>query len=67
MDGYEVARRLRADPDTQSAVLIALSGYSREEDRQLAEDAGFDYHFAKPIEFSVIQKLLHTFGEKALA
>jgi CheY-like chemotaxis protein len=67
MDGYEVARRLRADPETQSAVLIALSGYSREEDRQLAEDAGFDYHFAKPIEFSVIQKLLHTFGEKALA
>jgi len=34
---------------------------------KLAEDAGFDYHFAKPIEFSIIQKLLHTFGEKALA
>ena len=49
MDGYAVARRLREDPETASSRLVALTGYGRDEDRQLAEEAGFDLHLVKPV------------------
>jgi len=58
MNGYEVARRLRADPATRDALLIALSGYGQDEDRQRARDAGFDHHFVKPIEPSALRAWL---------
>lgn len=58
MNGYEVARRLRADPVTRDALLIALSGYGQNEDRQRARDAGFDHHFIKPIEPSALRAWL---------
>jgi signal transduction histidine kinase/ActR/RegA family two-component response regulator len=47
-DGYEVARRLRARGAT--VPLVALSGYGRQEDRQLAKQAGFDAHITKPVD-----------------
>jgi CheY-like chemotaxis protein len=50
MDGYEVARKLRQQPSTSRALLIALTGYGRVEDREAALKAGFDKHFTKPIE-----------------
>jgi signal transduction histidine kinase len=50
IDGYELARRLRAD-GFESARLIAISGYARDSDVESARDAGFDRHFAKPVEF----------------
>ncbi len=49
MDGYELARRVRQDPDLDRVVLIALTGYGREEDKQQAMAAGFDYHLVKPV------------------
>ncbi|HKY01917.1 MAG TPA: response regulator [Burkholderiales bacterium] len=49
VDGYEVARRLRADPRTTAIVLIALTGYGHEDDRQEALAAGFDVHLVKPV------------------
>ena len=49
MDGYEVARRLRADPGTREIKLIALTGYGLEEDYQRAMKAGFDMHLVKPV------------------
>ncbi|MGH8490702.1 MAG: hybrid sensor histidine kinase/response regulator, partial [Gammaproteobacteria bacterium] len=58
MNGYDVARRLRADPATKDALLIALSGYGQDEDRQRARDAGFDHHFVKPIEPSALRAWL---------
>jgi len=58
MNGYDVARRLRADPATRDALLIALSGYGQDEDRQRARDAGFDHHFVKPIEPSALRAWL---------
>lgn len=58
LNGYEVARRLRATPQLQGVRLIALTGYGRETDRQLSQEAGFDMHMVKPIEFSALQKLL---------
>ncbi len=48
MDGYEVARAFRSDPQLRRARLVALSGYALPEDRQRAEEAGFDRHLAKP-------------------
>ncbi|KWT92004.1 MULTISPECIES: response regulator [unclassified Variovorax] len=48
LDGYEVARRLRAMPELASALLIAVTGYGQSEDRAAALGAGFDRHFVKP-------------------
>jgi PAS domain S-box-containing protein len=48
LDGYEVARRLRADPAGAATTLIALTGYGSPEDRERARAAGFDQHFVKP-------------------
>jgi signal transduction histidine kinase len=49
MDGYEVARRLRADPVTQGMRLVALTGYGLLEDQERALQAGFDLHLVKPV------------------
>jgi two-component system CheB/CheR fusion protein len=48
MDGYDVARAMRADAAFRGAYLVALSGYARAEDRQRSAAAGFDRHLAKP-------------------
>ena len=58
MDGYELARRLRASPATAGAQLIALTGYGKEEDRQQALLAGFDHHLVKPVDIAELIKLL---------
>lgn len=58
LDGYEVARRLRALPSLQATVLVALSGYGRDEDRRRAQAAGFDHHLTKPVDPSAIDRLL---------
>ena len=48
LDGYAIARQLRAHHATSQALLIALTGYGRDEDRARAAEAGFDCHFTKP-------------------
>jgi CheY-like chemotaxis protein len=58
MDGYELARRLRDHGALADTMLIALTGYGREEDRRCALAAGFDHHLVKPIEFDVLRQLL---------
>jgi len=58
MDGYEVARRLRALPETAGATLVALSGYGRDEDRARALAAGFDGHLVKPVDLDALDTLL---------
>ncbi len=50
MDGYEVARRIRRLPGGQQVLLIAVTGYGREQDRRLAKEAGFDRHVTKPLD-----------------
>jgi signal transduction histidine kinase len=55
LDGYAVARRLRAEGDTSHTLLIALTGYGQKEDRERASSAGFDYHFTKPADPQQIQ------------
>ena len=49
MDGYQLARRLRADPRTAGARLVALTGYGRDNDRARALAARFDEHLVKPV------------------
>ncbi len=57
LDGYSLARRLRAD-GFSGALLIAISGYAQESDREQARDAGFDHHFAKPVDFDALCALI---------
>ena len=55
LDGYAVARRLREQGDTSHALLIAMTGYGQKDDRQKANEAGFDYFFVKPTDPSELQ------------
>ena len=56
-DGYAIARRMRAQPETQHALLIAVSGYGSDEDRARAREAGFDLHFVKPLDVKLLERL----------
>lgn len=56
--GYEVARRLRAEPSGASMLLVAVSGYGRERDRQAAREAGFDLHLTKPADPDEVLRVL---------
>jgi len=58
MDGYEVARRLRADPKLSRTRLIALSGFGREEDKRRSLEAGFDAHLTKPADLRALQEAI---------
>jgi PAS domain S-box-containing protein len=57
LDGYEVARQIRADRSI-SPTLIALTGYTRPEDQRKTFKAGFDHHLGKPVSISELVKLL---------
>ncbi|NVJ06463.1 response regulator [Myxococcus sp. AM001] len=58
LDGYEVARALRATDEGRDLVLIAVTGYGLEEDRRRALEAGFDEHLAKPVDLARLRELL---------
>ncbi|MDB5919887.1 MAG: hypothetical protein JWR40_4121 [Massilia sp.] len=58
MDGYELARRLRAAPELAHATLIAITGYGQLEDKQKALAAGFDHHLVKPVDTAELSALL---------
>jgi two-component system CheB/CheR fusion protein len=58
MDGYEVARRLRGQEGMAGAVIVAVTGYGEEEDRQRAKEAGFDCHMLKPVPPEDLKELL---------
>jgi len=58
MDGYELARRLQADPRTAKARFMALTGYGQAHDKVLSAAAGFDHHFLKPIDTAMLNKVL---------
>jgi len=58
MDGYEVARRIRANPGNQHISLIALTGWGQEEDRKRSVAAGFDHHLVKPADIEQLRQLL---------
>ncbi len=67
VDGYELARRLRADERTQATWLIALTGYGTASDLQQARRAGFDEHLTKPVEPEVLAERLDHAQRRATA
>jgi two-component system CheB/CheR fusion protein len=63
MDGYEVARRLRAEPALRGVLLVALSGYALDEDLRRAREAGFDAHEAKPASLDRLLEIIGSAGD----
>jgi PAS domain S-box-containing protein len=63
MDGNELARRLRAQPETAGAVLVAVTGYGQERERKNALGAGFDHHFVKPVDTTTLARLLSEIAD----
>ncbi len=66
MNGYELAKKLRAFPETARTVLIAATGYGQEDDRELARLAGFDRHIVKPVELHTVEAILAAFSQEAV-
>ncbi|MET0963516.1 MAG: ATP-binding protein [Noviherbaspirillum sp.] len=58
LNGYALARALRNNPATSATVMVAVTGWGQERDRQLAHDAGFDHHLVKPVEPAKIRQVL---------
>ncbi|MCA9114604.1 MAG: PAS domain-containing protein [Planctomycetaceae bacterium] len=58
MNGYEAARHIRAQPWGGQIMLVALTGWGQDEDRQRTREAGFDHHLVKPAEPADLQDLL---------
>ena len=61
MDGYEVARRLRAELGLGRILLVAMSGYGQEDDRRRTREAGFDYHLTKPIDLDELRRIIAAY------
>jgi signal transduction histidine kinase/ActR/RegA family two-component response regulator len=64
IDGYELAQRVRALPQTAHATLIALTGYGQHSDRERSIAAGFNYHLTKPVDAAALLRLLTTVSER---
>jgi CheY-like chemotaxis protein len=58
LDGYEVAKQVRADPRSKEIALVALTGYGSKDQRDLALESGFDCVLVKPVEPAVLQRVL---------
>jgi PAS domain S-box-containing protein len=59
MDGYEAARRIRANPASRDVVLVALTGWGQAADKQKAADVGFDEHLTKPVDPALLTTVLN--------
>jgi CheY-like chemotaxis protein len=60
MNGFEVARALRALPETCDCLLVAVSGYGQAEDQRQSREAGFDRHLVKPVDLAELQEIVRT-------
>jgi two-component system CheB/CheR fusion protein len=58
MDGYAVARAIRADPELERITLVALTGYGQPEDVSMTRGAGFDVHLVKPPDIEVLEDVI---------
>jgi PAS domain S-box-containing protein len=66
LDGYEAARKIREQPWGKHMVLIALTGWGQQQDRQRTHDAGFDAHLTKPVNYEAIMELLANLPPHAI-
>jgi two-component system CheB/CheR fusion protein len=67
LDGYEVARRIRAQEWGKAVTLVALTGWGQESDRRRSEEAGFDTHLVKPLDLEKLTALLARLPARASA
>ncbi|MEX2558884.1 MAG: response regulator, partial [Pirellulales bacterium] len=58
ISGYDVARQLRLRPHFKSILLVALTGFTQDEDRKRSYEAGFDHHLVKPVAPERLEALL---------
>ncbi len=58
LNGYDVARAIRAAPWGRDLLLVALTGWGQDEDRRRSHDAGFDHHLVKPVEVRALEEIL---------
>ena len=57
LSGYEVARRVRAQRGP-GVLIVAITGWGQDEDRQRAREAGFDHHFTKPVDYAALLEVV---------
>lgn len=60
IDGYSLARRVRAEPEFRATPLIALSGYTQAEDIARSREAGFTHHLAKPADWKRLEAIISS-------
>ncbi|HEV7397002.1 MAG TPA: PAS domain S-box protein [Pyrinomonadaceae bacterium] len=60
LNGHEVCRRIRQQPWGKEIVVIALTGWGQEEDRRKSQEAGFDGHLVKPVDYDALVELLSS-------
>jgi signal transduction histidine kinase/ActR/RegA family two-component response regulator len=58
LDGYEVARQLRADPQLKNVDLVAVTGYGDSDDRARSYEVGYSEHLVKPVRFAALEEIL---------
>jgi len=66
-NGFQAAQRIRAQPWADRVVLIAITGWAREEDRECAKEAGFDAHLTKPVDLKLLFRLLSVMNQPSSA
>jgi PAS domain S-box-containing protein len=66
LNGYDAARKIREQPWGKNMVLIALTGWGQQQDRRRTQEAGFDAHLTKPINYAAITELLTNLSADAL-
>jgi two-component system CheB/CheR fusion protein len=64
IDGFEVARRVRKNPKNAEMILVAVTGYGQQADKDLALEAGFNFHMVKPIKLDQLSEILGQFDGK---
>ena len=64
LTGLEVAEQIRQQSALNGMVLVALTGYGQDSDRQLSRQAGFDHHLVKPADFAEVRKILSSVAER---
>ncbi|HEX5819110.1 MAG TPA: PAS domain S-box protein [Gemmatimonadales bacterium] len=67
LDGYQVAKRIRAQSPDENLMLVAMTGYGQSSERQRSLESGFDHHLVKPADFTVLQALLATMVDRRTA
>jgi DNA-binding response OmpR family regulator len=59
-NGYDIARTIREESRGRRPVIVAITGWGQDEDKRTSADAGFDHHLVKPVDITVLLKLIDT-------